>query len=121
MSPQNARPVGDDTLCCWERHRNTERANSFPLPAHSINPSHNTLCPLNARVNQLVRPWASLRSSAQVIGGLHVQARKNRSHDPDHPFAAFVHRQSLHLFAVCSPHGIVLLCLESLEPPTKER
>jgi hypothetical protein len=64
---------------------------SFHLPAHRINFFHYQHSPLNACVNQLVRPWASLWSPEQVISGLHVQARKNRSHDSDHPFAAFVH------------------------------
>jgi hypothetical protein len=55
---------------------------------------HDLLCPLNARGNQLVCPWASLGSAEQVIGSFHVHARKNCSHDPDHAFAPFIHGEA---------------------------
>ena len=49
------------------------------------------LSPLNACSNQLVTPWASLWSAEQVICRLHVQACENRCHNPDDPFATFIH------------------------------
>ena len=95
----------------WSRRRAAARVlansgtTSIRLPAHGINPSHNPLCPLDARVNQFVRPWASLRRPEQVIGCLHVQTRKNRCHDPDHPFAAFVHPGTIPL-SPCVRQGV---------------
>src|ERR1700683_3323157 len=56
---------------------------------------HDPLCPMNARGNQLVRPGASLWTTEQIIGSFHVQAGKNRRHDPEHSFASFVHFGSL--------------------------
>src|ERR1700733_2200984 len=56
---------------------------------------HDLLSPLNACGDQLVRPWASLRPAEQIVSRLHVQTGENRGHDPEHPFASFVHRGSL--------------------------
>jgi len=80
---------------------------SFRLPAHCINPLHDTLGPLNARINQLVRPCASLWSSEQVICRLHVQTRKNRCHDSDHSFSAFVHLGTIPC-SLCVRHRCIL-------------
>lgn len=51
------------------------------LPKQAIKPFHDPLHPLHARINQLVCSWAFLRSSEQIVSGLHVQTGKNRRHD----------------------------------------
>jgi hypothetical protein len=56
-----------------------------------VNLLHDSLSPLNARIDQLVCPWASLRTSEQVVSGLHVQACENRSHDANYTLASLVH------------------------------
>lgn len=68
---------------------------------------HDLLSPLNACGDEFVSPWASLRPAEQIISSPHVQARQNRRHNPDYPFAAFVHVQKPFVFL--SP-----LCYHSL-------
>jgi hypothetical protein len=72
---------------------------------------HDPLCPLNARGNQLVRPWASLWPTEQIVGGLHVQTRKDRGHDPDHAFAPLVHRLRIILCSPCLRSRVILVFL----------
>jgi hypothetical protein len=76
----------------------------------AINLAHDSLSPLNARINQLVRARASLRSSEKIVRRLHVQAGKDRCHDSDHALSTFVHLGEAyhnirlvfaHIFAVC--------------------
>lgn len=64
---------------------------------------HDPLGPLNACRDQLVGSRAALWSSEQIVCCLHVQARQNCSHDPQHTLAAFIHPGILHSFALCSP------------------
>jgi hypothetical protein len=64
---------------------------------------HDYLGPLNTCGDQFVCPGASLRSSEQIVSRLHVQARENRSHDSDHPFAALIHVPEFIIFALYSP------------------
>src|SRR5882724_2971086 len=52
---------------------------------------HDPHSPLNARGDQLVRARAPLRPAEQIVSSPHVQARQNRSHHSDYPFAALVH------------------------------
>jgi hypothetical protein len=47
---------------------------------HIVNLPHDFLCPLNASGDEFVAPWASLRTSEEVVCRLHVQARKNSCH-----------------------------------------
>jgi hypothetical protein len=61
------------------------------VPEHVVNLFHDLLRPLDARFDQLVRPWAALRTAEQVVGGAHVQAGQDCSHDPDDTFASFFH------------------------------
>lgn len=66
----------------------------FSVPIQSeqaIDPPHDPFRPLYARVNQLVRSWASLRPTKQIIGGLHVQTGENRRHYAQYPLAALAH------------------------------
>ena len=66
------------------------RSNMIPS-ATFVYSLHYFLSPLDACGDQLVRTWASLRPSEQIVSRLHVQARQNRCHDPDDSFAALVH------------------------------
>jgi hypothetical protein len=61
------------------------------VPHMSSTLRHDSLSPLNARFDELVRSWAPLWTSEQIVSGSHVNAGKDRSHDPEHTFAAFVH------------------------------
>ena|ERR1039458_8969290 len=63
---------------------------------------HDLLSPLNACGDQLVRAWASLWPSEQIVSRLHVQAGKDRSHQSDHTFAALVHGHESSMFAISS-------------------
>jgi hypothetical protein len=56
-----------------------------------VNFLHDSLGPLNARFDELVRPWASLWASKQIVSRPHVQARQNRGHDSNDALAALVH------------------------------
>jgi hypothetical protein len=58
----------------------------------TINLAHDSLSPLNARIDQVVRARASLWRPEEIVRPIHVQASKYRGHDSDHSFAAFVHR-----------------------------
>ena len=71
--------------------RNGRMPPSSSFSKHIINFLHDPLGPLDARIDELVRPWAPLWSPEQVVCRLHVQARKNRCHDSNHPFSTFVH------------------------------
>ena len=73
-----------------------------------VNFLHDSLGPLNARFDELVRPWASLWASKQVVSRPHVQARQNRGHDSNDAFAALVH-QSIIALSPCIRHGAMLI------------
>ena len=67
-----------------------------------VNFLHNPLSPLNTSVDEFVRPWAPQLTPEQVVSGAHVQARENRSHDPDDTFAALIHERAFYAFAFSS-------------------
>jgi hypothetical protein len=62
---------------------------------HFINLLHDLSSPLNCSSNQPVTARTSLGSTKQIIRRLHVQTGEDRRHDADHPFAAFIHRNSV--------------------------
>ena len=61
------------------------------LRKDTINLPHDLLCPLHRSGDQLVRPWAALRSTEQVVSALHVQAGENRGHYAKHALPSLVH------------------------------
>jgi len=69
---------------------------SFAEPL--INLLHDLLSPLDACGDQLVRPWASLWLSEQIVSRPHVQTGEDRSYDSDHPFAALIHIATVAFF-----------------------
>jgi hypothetical protein len=71
-----------------------------------VNPLHNSLRPLDTCSDQLVRPWASLWTSKQIVRRLHMQTREDRGHHSDHAFAAFVHVLKFITFALYSPTSL---------------
>ena len=81
---------------------------SSRVPKCSVNLLHDLLSPLNARRDQLVRPWAALRSAEQIIGGSHVQTGENRCHDADHSFPAFIHDVQWYAFRLAFATGLHL-------------
>ena len=83
----------------WESERVTPALSfiqvSFSARKHIINLLHDPLGPLDARVNQLICSRTALWRAKQIVCRLHVQACKNRCHDSDHAFSAFVHWRSI--------------------------
>jgi hypothetical protein len=86
-------------------------AHSLISPAQRFNFIHYLPLPIGSRLQSICLgvAWASVWSSEEVISRLHVQACQNRCHDSDHTFAAFVHRESLQYFALCSPSVYFLI------------
>jgi len=66
--------------------------------------------PLDACGDQLVRPWTSLRPSEQIVSTLHVQTRKNRSHQSDDTFAALIHDVQWYDFRLAFASGLHYFC-----------
>jgi hypothetical protein len=63
----------------------------------TINLAHDSLCPLDARIDQVVRARASLWRPEEIVRSIHVQAGKYRGHDSDHSFSALFHRSTISL------------------------
>jgi hypothetical protein len=84
------------------KSNSAESRSNMTSSAPFVNLLHDLLSPLNACGNQLVSPWASLRTSKQIVSRLHVQARQNSCHHTDNTFAAFIHGHESSSFAVCS-------------------
>src|ERR1035437_7384847 len=85
--------------------RNGRMPPSSSFSKHIINFLYDPLGPLDARIDELVRPWAPLWRPDQVVCRLHVQARKNRCHDSEHALASLIYSGILLYFAYCSPSG----------------
>jgi hypothetical protein len=75
--------------------RESEHQPPLPVSERGVNLLHDPLGPLNTSGDQLVGSRASLRCPKQVVRCLHVQARQDRRHDPDHALSALIHRERL--------------------------
>ncbi len=90
-------PFNGDRLV--QKYSNVQLFFSFYSDSESlVNFLHNLFSPLNAGRDQLVRPWASLRTSAQVVRRPHMQVRQNRSHHPPIVRSTFVHPAASYTF-----------------------